>query len=176
MTARRRSRLLRTALPGLAAALWLACADEPTRTIERRDLESDTPLVHPILAAHTAEFERRVVEVTERVHVAIGFGLANSILIEGHDGAIVVDAMGSVESARAVKTAFEAITTKPIRAIIYTHNHADHVFGGKGFVEDLDAAGVEVISHETTEYYIDRVVGILRPILSRRRTDRTAPR
>ncbi len=156
------------ALAAAAVALGTACEDEPRPTLERYHIESDAPRVHPALAAHSAEFERRVVQVTDGVHVAIGFGLANSILIEGTEGSIIVDAMGSIESARAVKAAFDAITRQPIRAIIYTHNHADHVFGGKGFVEDPEAAGVEVISHETTEYYIDRVVGMLRPILSRR--------
>lgn len=164
-TSRRFGRIV---LAAATAALWTACAEEPRSASERYPVETDGARVSPALAARTAAFERRVLEVTDGVHVAIGFGLANSILIEGTDGSIVVDAMGSVESAREVKAAFDRITTKPIRAIIYTHNHADHVFGGKGFVEDPETAGVEILSHETTEYYIDRVVGILRPILSQR--------
>ena len=106
--------------------------------------------------------------VTQGVHVAVGYALANSILIEGDDGVIIVDVTGSVETARAVKAEFAKITDKPIRALIYTHNHADHVFGGMGFLDEAEAAGVAIYAHETTEYYIDRVVGILRPILSRR--------
>ena len=43
------------------------------------------------LEEHTAEFEQRVYEVTDGVHVAVGFGLANSILVEGDDCAFVVD-------------------------------------------------------------------------------------
>ena len=152
----------------LLVALTSGCPESPSQRAEVHDFDSDTPAIHPALAAQSAEFEQRVVRVTEGVYVAIGFGLANSILIEGVDGTIVIDAMGTVETARAVREAFEAVTTKPIRAIIYTHNHADHVFGGRGFVEDPIAAGVEVIAHATTEYYIDRVVGILRPVLSRR--------
>ena len=159
---------IRIVLAAATAALCTTCAEEPRSAAERYPVETGAPPVHPSLAAQSDLFERRVVEVTDGVHVAIGFGLANSILIEGTDGSIIVDAMGSVESARAVKAAFDRITSKPIRAIIYTHNHADHVFGGKGFVEDPDRAGVEILAHETTEYYIDRVVGILRPVLSRR--------
>ena len=34
------------------------------------------------LAAHTAEFRPTVIEVTDGVHVAIGYALGNSILIE----------------------------------------------------------------------------------------------
>ncbi|MEE9606965.1 MAG: alkyl sulfatase dimerization domain-containing protein [Myxococcota bacterium] len=121
--------------------------------------------VHPTLLAHTAEFERKVYEVTEGVHLAVGYGLANSILVEGDACAFVVDVMGSVPAARAVKQAFDEITDKPIRALVYTHNHADHVFGGRGFVPD---GPVDVYAHETTEYYINRVVSIIRPIISLR--------
>lgn len=152
----------------LLAGLLTSCYEEPIRVVRLDSAARDTPPVRSALADHSREFERRVVEVTDGVHVAIGFGLANSILIEGDGGAIIVDAMGSIESARSVKAAFEEITNEPIRAIIYTHNHADHVFGGKGFLSDEQAGDIEVIAHETTEYYIDRVVGILRPILSRR--------
>ncbi len=35
------------------------------------------------LRAHSAQFQREVAKVTDGVYVAIGFGLANSILIEG---------------------------------------------------------------------------------------------
>ena len=51
------------------------------------------------LEAHTQEFEQQVIEVTEGVYVAIGYGLANSIMIEGEDGRIIVDVMESVQRA-----------------------------------------------------------------------------
>jgi alkyl sulfatase BDS1-like metallo-beta-lactamase superfamily hydrolase len=145
----------------VAILLLAACgSDAPSNTapLSGRD-------VHAELAAHSAEFERAVYRVTDRVHQAVGFGLANSILVEGDDCVFIVDTMGSVESARRVKSAFEKITTKPIRALIYTHNHADHVFGGRGFVPDGD---VDVYAHATTERYIDRVVNIIRPIITKR--------
>jgi alkyl sulfatase BDS1-like metallo-beta-lactamase superfamily hydrolase len=121
--------------------------------------------VHPVLEAHTAEFERRVYEVTEGVYVAVGFGLANSILVEGDECVFVVDVMASNEAAEAVRAAFEQITHKPIAALVYTHNHADHVFGGRGFVPDGDVA---VYAHDTTSAYIDRLINVLRPAIGRR--------
>ena len=81
------------------------------------------------LSQHTQIFEKSVVKVTDRVHVAIGYGLANSIMIEGDDGLIIVDTMETVEEGNAVLNEFRRISQKPIKAIIYTHNHADHVFG-----------------------------------------------
>ena len=121
--------------------------------------------VHPKLAAHTAEFERKVYEVTDGVHQAVGFGLANSILVEGDDCVFVVDAMGSVEAAQAVRAAFAKITPKPIAALIYTHNHADHILGARGFVPE---GVVDVYAHATTNYYIDRFISVLRPIIGMR--------
>jgi glyoxylase-like metal-dependent hydrolase (beta-lactamase superfamily II) len=147
---------------GLSAlALAALCA---TAACERPVAEGEA--IAPVaLAAHTAEFEKAVIEVTDGVHQAVGFGLANSILVEGDDCVFIVDVMASVETARAVKAEFDKITDKPIRALVYTHNHADHVFGGRGFVPEGD---VDVYAHETTESYIDRVVSIIRPIISTR--------
>lgn len=88
------------------------------------------------LIAHTQEFRQEVIEVTEGVHVAVGFGLANSILIEGTDGVIIVDTTESGAAARAIKAEFDKITTKPVKAIIYTHNHYDHVYGSPVFAGD----------------------------------------
>ena len=48
------------------------------------------------LATHSEEFRQEVIRVADGVHVAVGFGLANSILIEGTDGVIVVDKNGHV--------------------------------------------------------------------------------
>ena len=49
------------------------------------------------------QLRQQVVEVTQGVHVAVGFGLANSILIEGDDGNIIVDTLESSEAAVPVK-------------------------------------------------------------------------
>ncbi len=123
------------------------------------------PSAHAAIVAHSAEFERGVTAVTDTVYQAVGYGLANSMLIVGDECAFVVDVMGSVETAGEVQQAFAQITDLPIKAFIYTHNHADHVFGGAGFNTDLELA---VYAHATTEYYIDRVVNILRPIIATR--------
>ncbi len=151
-------RPLRTSLLALLLAL-AAC--------ERAAPPDELPVraVNPELEAHTAEFERRVYEVTEGVYQAVGFGLANSILVEGEECVFIVDTMASVESARTVRAEFEKITSKPIGALVYTHNHADHVFGARGFVPEGD---VDVYAHETTEFYINRMVNIIRPIIALR--------
>ncbi|CAM3800524.1 alkyl sulfatase dimerization domain-containing protein [Parendozoicomonas haliclonae] len=121
--------------------------------------------VHPLLKAHSYEFERKVYQVTDNVHVAVGFGLANSIMIEGDDGIIIVDVMESREAAEKVMAEFRKITDKPVKALIYTHNHADHILGGKGFAPDGE---VDVYAHATTDAYINRIVNHLRPVITTR--------
>src|SRR3546814_12882654 len=54
------------------------------------------------LAAHSAEFKREVLNPADGVYVAVGYGIANSILVVGDGGVIVVDTTETAESARAV--------------------------------------------------------------------------
>lgn len=111
------------------------------------------------------EFQRKVYTVTDGVYQAVGFGIANSIMVEGDDCVFIVDVMGSMETARAVRAEFDKITRKPIRALIYTHNHADHVMGGMAFAPDGE---IDVYAHESTNDYINRTANVLRPILRTR--------
>jgi alkyl sulfatase BDS1-like metallo-beta-lactamase superfamily hydrolase len=117
------------------------------------------------LAEHTVEFRREIVKVTEGVYAAVGYGLANSILLEGDNGVVIVDVMESVEAAASVKKAFENITLKPVKAIIYTHYHADHVFGAGVFKE---SGSIDVYSHSKTLDELDRVTAIIQEITYKR--------
>lgn len=106
------------------------------------------------------EFRKGVFEVTEDIHVAIGYALGNSILIEGDDGNIIVDVLGSPETAREVKKAFSEITDKPVEAIIYTHSHPDHTGGAVVFMNDDNP---EIYAHQKVA---DMVTNPIQPILN----------
>ena len=67
-----------------------------------------------------------IVQVTEGVYVAVGFALANSIMLEGPDGLVIVDVTESEDAAREILQHFRNISMKPIKALVYTHFHADH--------------------------------------------------
>lgn len=110
------------------------------------------------LAAHSREFRQEIIRVTDQVHVAVGFGLANSILIEAPNGVIIVDTMESALAARKVKQEFDRLSDKPVAAIIYTHHHYDHIMGAEVFAGD-DAP--EVYAHELTLSLVRRVNGPL---------------
>ena len=63
--------------------------------------------------------------------MAIGYALANSIMIDAPEGLIIVDVTETVESGREIFTEFRKISRKPVKAIIYTHQHPDHTWGAK---------------------------------------------
>lgn len=82
-----------------------------------------------------SEFRKSLVSVSDNIWVAVGYGAANSTLIEGDTGAIIVDTMYGVEAAGHVLTAFRQVTDKPVASIIITHGHADHKGGTRVFME-----------------------------------------
>jgi len=139
--------------------LLIACERSPT--------PGPTPvtLSSAALSAHSAEFERQVIEVAPGVHVAVGFALANVIMIEGDGGVIIVDTTESKQAAREVKRAFDAITQLPVKAIIYTHNHTDHIMGAEVFAPD---GNVPVYAHDSTWEHIQRIMTVLRPVIETR--------
>lgn len=116
------------------------------------------------LANHSSEFKQGIIKVTEGVYAAIGYGLANSILLVGTDGVVIIDTLESVEAATPVKQAFDKITSKPVKAIIYTHYHSDHIGGAGVFAEDKK---VDVYTQDATIEELNRVAMVSKAIYNR---------
>lgn len=47
------------------------------------------------------------------------------------EGLIIVDVTESVTAATEIFKEFRKITNKPIKAILYTHHHQDHIGGAQ---------------------------------------------
>ena len=83
---------------------------------------------------------------------------ANTGYVIGDDGDAVIDASMSVdangdlrtETARQVLAAIRKITTLPVRFVINTHYHLDHVGGNAVFVD----AGAVVVAHRNVRGWI----------------------
>ena len=69
-------------------------------------------------------------EVRDRVWQIRGYDISNLTLIAGRTGWILVDVLTTAATAAAcLKLANDQLGERPVKAIIYTHSHADH-FGG----------------------------------------------
>jgi len=128
------------------------------------------PGIHPELKAHTAIFSRNVYKIGGNVYSAVGWAPANTIMIEGDDGVILVDVGREIESANEVKKAFAEITRKPLKAIVLTHFHPDHIHGIRAYAteEDIRSGRVEIYAHEKLVENLAGQSVQLGPILSMR--------
>lgn len=79
------------------------------------------------------QFEQQVVQVADNVFTAVGFHGANTSMIVGTDGVIIVDTLRGPTGAANAFEAFRQYSDKPVKAIIYTHSHGDHTGGASAF-------------------------------------------
>jgi glyoxylase-like metal-dependent hydrolase (beta-lactamase superfamily II) len=69
----------------------------------------------------------------------------NTIFIVTDEGVVAADPVGltNARSPQMYKSAIAAVTSVPVRYLIYSHDHADHITGGSVFMDTVQA----VISH-----------------------------
>lgn len=157
MFAPRHHHLASAAITAARSAITLLAITIAIPTLARGEETSpDTrydvsPSINPELAEHTNHFAHKIYQIGENVYSAVGWSLANTIMIEGDDGIVIFDASTAVEPAEKIMAEFRKITDKPVVAVVYSHFHPDHWGGVKAFVseEDVVSGKVQIIAHET---------------------------
>lgn len=106
--------------------------------------------INPLLCRHARVNNiNGLFEVVPDIYQVRGYDLTTMSLIKGDTGWIVIDPMHSVETARAAMDLVNrTLGYYPVKAVIYSHPHADHYQGVKGVVtdEEVAAGDVEIIA------------------------------
>ncbi|QDS94676.1 Hydroxyacylglutathione hydrolase [Roseimaritima multifibrata] len=117
-------------------AVGLLCILSLTGGLASGQTQVDPETALRMLNAQQQQFDKGVVKVADNVFTAVGFHGANTSMIVGTDGVIIVDTLFGPTSAANAAEAFRQYSDKPVKAIIYTHSHGDHIGGGSAFVGD----------------------------------------
>ncbi len=91
--------------------------------------------MHPELKMHPEYFQKDIVQLADNVYQAFGYAASNVYLIIGEDGLIIVDTSETTAAAENILAEFRKISDLPVKTIILTHSHRDHVSGASVFAE-----------------------------------------
>ena len=125
---------------------------------------------HPDLKKHSKLFSKKKIlriEGTSNVYVAIGYAIANCIILDGNDdGLVIIDVTESVQAGQEVLADFRALykNHKPVAGIIYTHFHTDHTGGTDAFRTKDNFDKCQIWGHVSTGPRMSQFNTIMGPI------------
>lgn len=135
------------------------------------------PVAGPMARTDTAapRIALTPIRLTERVYYFRGESgpasaankgfMSNAGFIITNDGVVLFDALATPALGSAMLEAIKTVTQQPVRRVIVSHYHADHIYG----LQALKAAGAEIWAHENGRLYLDSDAARLR--LAQRRAE-----
>ena len=113
------------------------------------------------LTASADEAALKATPVTDRVWFVQGAAalgapanrnfISNAGFVVTDDGVVVIDALGSPALADELLAEIRRVTPQPVRYVIVTHYHADHIYG----LQALKAAGATILAHSAGRVYLN---------------------
>lgn len=91
--------------------------------------------------------------------------MSNAGFVVTDAGVVVFDALGTPALGRAMIAAIRRVTAQPIKRVIVSHYHADHIYG----LQEFKALGAEIWAHNKAREYLSSSTAVER--LAQRRTD-----
>lgn len=76
--------------------------------------------------------------------------ISNAGFVVTREGVVVIDALGSPALAQDLIAEIRRVTRRPIRYVIVTHYHADHIYGLQAF----KAVGAKIVAHPAGREYL----------------------
>lgn len=115
----------------------------------------------------------KAVQVAERVWFVQGGAalgspanrnfISNAGFVVTDDGVVVIDALGAPVLAEELLAEIRRVTPQPVRHVVLTHYHADHVYG----LQVFRAAGANIIAHPAAREYLNSETAAQRLVASR---------
>ena len=81
------------------------------------------------------QFQKSVIQLAAGIWAAVGYAASNVYAVEGQDSLTIIDTTESTKAAENILAELRLRTDKPIRTIIYTHSHRDHISGAGVFAD-----------------------------------------
>jgi glyoxylase-like metal-dependent hydrolase (beta-lactamase superfamily II) len=125
-----------------AVAATLAAVSQPAWS---QTAPAPAPAAAAAAAPTPAPYETKKVEGTDNVYIFRAGG-AQSMFIVTKDGVIATDpiAYANRQASQVYVDEIRKITNQPIKYLIYSHHHFDHIAGGKAFKD----AGATIVAHQ----------------------------
>lgn len=132
----------------LLAAAWLVAAPWPiVAAAAEPTVEPATVAMDVVRVAEGAYFVQGQAALGSAANQNF---ISNAGFVITDDGVVVIDALGSPPLAQRLVAEIRKLTPLPIRQVIVTHYHADHVYG----LQVFQALGATIVAHALGRDYL----------------------